>query len=330
MGFTFILSLCALILIPQEENIQVCRPQTVYGDRFYIVVLVICLPVTVIIFLLFIMSIITSCRLWKIYFKGTIAPMQVIREGPNITGQVRSPHITIGQSCQTLQNNISLVPRQRNSKEEITSIHDIFIQQINLKPANMGDNINKEKGESSKMICSQNRRAFDDPNCSNCKRAEKKIESVRSESLRVEESNYIAFQMTKEIPTNPSKSISTKNDCIGEENMETDTVGLNHNVSIVSTESVNSFDVNNTHLKKTWEMRAFLTTIIIAIQTVILTGPFVASYWIEILSSLSLTLQTKIILLIPLLLNSFSNPFLYAWRIPEIRQEFGKLFRVNT
>lgn len=86
----------------------------------------------------------------------------------------------------------------------------------------------------------------------------------------------------------------------------------------------------NTQLKRSWEIRAFLTTIIIAFQTFILTGPFLVTFYIELFSNVPITRQSRLLLAIPYFINTFSNPFMYAWRISEIRQEFRKLFRLNT
>ena len=75
-----------------------------------------------------------------------------------------------------------------------------------------------------------------------------------------------------------------------------------------------------------WEFRAFITSIIVAVTTIVLTGPFLVSYWIDYYTGTLLPQQVRFILLIPLVLNSILNPFIYAWRIPEIKQQFQKLF----
>jgi hypothetical protein len=65
-----------------------------------------------------------------------------------------------------------------------------------------------------------------------------------------------------------------------------------------------------------WEFRAFITSIIVAVTTIVLTGPFLVSYWIDYYTGTLLPQQVRFILLIPLVLNSILNPFIYAWRIP--------------
>ena len=75
-----------------------------------------------------------------------------------------------------------------------------------------------------------------------------------------------------------------------------------------------------------WEFRAFITSVIVAVTTIVLTGPFLVSYWIDYYTGTLLPQQVRFILLIPLVLNSILNPFIYAWRIPEIKQQFQKLF----
>ncbi|CAC5371554.1 CNR1 [Mytilus coruscus] len=82
--------------------------------------------------------------------------------------------------------------------------------------------------------------------------------------------------------------------------------------------------------KRSWEVRAFVTSILIAVQTILLTGPFISSFWIEIINGTMLSIQTKFTLFFLYLANSLSNPIIYAWRISEIRQEFRKLFNRNN
>ncbi|CAG2248280.1 unnamed protein product [Mytilus edulis] len=128
-----------------------------------------------------------------------------------------------------------------------------------------------------------------------------------------------------------NKVSSKKHTCTDEENLNKGMNDLKSNTNICTTSKDVAISIDvNTQFQKPWEIRAFFTTIIIAFQTVVLTTPLVASYWIEVLSSTPLTLQVRIILLFPFLINSLSNPFIYAWRIPEIRQEFRRLFRINT
>ncbi|XP_076076523.1 uncharacterized protein LOC143047380 [Mytilus galloprovincialis] len=223
---SFIFALFGSILTPKAEYMQVCTGPVVFGDSFYIFVTVIFLPITVIIIVLLIMSIITSFRLWKIYFKGTIAPKQRVREDIIMSDCMQSSKTN---QCSHISNsNASEIKEQNEDKENIDLKH------------------------------------------------------------------Y-----------------------------------SNRNPLTTSTDNSSSFDASR-QLKKSWEIRAFLTTIIIAFQTIILTGPFVASFWIEVFSNAPLALQIKLLLFIPNLINSISNPFIYAWRIPEIRQEFKKLFRINN
>lgn len=77
----------------------------------------------------------------------------------------------------------------------------------------------------------------------------------------------------------------------------------------------------------TWEKRAFITTIIIAVTTIFLTGPFIFSFWLDFFYGTRFTSQkTRLLLFVPLVLNSIINPFIYAWRIPEIKQRIKRIF----
>lgn len=74
-----------------------------------------------------------------------------------------------------------------------------------------------------------------------------------------------------------------------------------------------------------WEFRAFITSIIVAVTTILLTGPFLVSYWIDYYTGTLLPQQVRFMLFIPLTLNSILNPIIDAWRIPEIKEQFRKL-----
>lgn len=76
--------------------------------------------------------------------------------------------------------------------------------------------------------------------------------------------------------------------------------------------------------RKVWEIRAFITSILIAAQTLLLTGPFVLSFWIELIYPQEVSSQMYMFAL-PFLVNLLTNPILYAWRMPEIRREFKNL-----
>ncbi|CAG2202149.1 unnamed protein product [Mytilus edulis] len=45
--------------------------------------------------------------------------------------------------------------------------------------------------------------------------------------------------------------------------------------------------------KRSWEVRAFVTSIVIAVQTIILTGPFISSFLIEIINGNMLSVTTR-------------------------------------
>ncbi|XP_063401987.1 uncharacterized protein LOC134686244 [Mytilus trossulus] len=261
-----VVSFCGTVLTPHAEFMQICRPPVVYGDHFYIFITVIFLPISVVIFLLLVMSVITSFRIWQIYFKSTVAPMHVMRERKNNICNVQTSPSIIGQDSATSSQNVSIGSKRNKSEADgilIMTVDSIDIQLDTL---------------SAKL------------NCDNT-------------------------------------VLSKKHSCTHEDKGMND---LKSNTNICSTSKDVAISIDaNTQLQKSWEIRAFFTTIIIAFQTVVLTTPLVASYWMEVLSSTPLTLQVRIILVFPFLINSLSNPFIYAWRIPEIRQEFRRLFRIN-
>lgn len=81
--------------------------------------------------------------------------------------------------------------------------------------------------------------------------------------------------------------------------------------------------------KKSWEIRAFFSCLIIAAETVILTGPIVFLYWIDILNTKPTDVQVKIILSFPYLLAGVINLFVYSWRFEEVRKTFKQCCRCS-
>ncbi|CAG2198827.1 unnamed protein product [Mytilus edulis] len=121
MFTVLILSLSGSILSPRAEFKHICRPPFVYVDSLYIFIII--LPVTITSVLLLTLSILTSFRIWKLYFKGTIAPFRVF--------------VTKEQGTQkALCDN-----RQGDDKVEAISIQDIKIHRVQF---NANDSSEKE------------------------------------------------------------------------------------------------------------------------------------------------------------------------------------------
>lgn len=198
---------------------QVCGAAVVYGDSFYIFVIITTVPVILIILLLLIMSLITSFRLLKMHSNGKISPISVKKDDIHNNDHVPSSILT---TCQRFETS----PKHDGMKDSY---------------------------------------------CKNNKTSDMKVKFVHSENSN--RGNKVSINI---------------NNCVvlHEENVENEIIDLksNMNISSTSNDAPNSIDINVEKLKKSWEIKVFLTTIIIAFQTVILTGPFVTSFWVEVLS----------------------------------------------
>ncbi|CAG2190793.1 unnamed protein product [Mytilus edulis] len=211
------------------------------------------------------------------------------------------------------------------------NVEAISLQNIKIIHAQVNANNSSEKETSCRSMCSQDQHVSF--NCLHCTTSQTKkpspIDNTYIFDQRVTPSCMSELQKTSHRNSDVEKNDSITNTTKENRKKETNDFSRKTNTCTTSSEFDNSAAPTcKKHITKTWEIRAALTTIIIAFQTIALTGPFVASYWIEIFSSVELTLQARLLLLIPFLINSFSNPFIYAWRIPEIRQEFRRLFRL--
>ncbi|XP_063447342.1 uncharacterized protein LOC134726870 [Mytilus trossulus] len=328
---SFIFALLGLILTPKAEYMQVCTSRFVFGDSYYIYVLIIYMPITVIIIVLSIMSTITGFRLWKIYFKRTIAPIQGIREDVIFSDRMQSSCSKTNQ-CSNISHSNAFGNKIQDEDKD-TEILDIEIKIVTSNTEVNGEG--SEVRKPCKMNSSQSCNVLSCPYCHNSTMMNIKKHSYSStddNKISANQDNKNMFQVRKTVQRKSERSSSKKNKFPHMENSK-EIVDLKHyrniNPFTTSTDEGRSFDASR-RLKKSWEIRAFLTTIIVAFQTIILTGPFVASFWIEAFSNAPLTLQFRLLLFIPFLINCISNPFIYAWRIPEIRHEFKKLFRINN
>ncbi|CAG2187880.1 MC2R [Mytilus edulis] len=79
--------------------------------------------------------------------------------------------------------------------------------------------------------------------------------------------------------------------------------------------------------RKTWEIRAFSTCVILVMTSIIFTGPFCCHLLGRNIDKYSCKRQTQVVLFILHMLNVVVDPFIYAWRIPEIQSQFKKCFK---
>lgn len=85
--------------------------------------------------------------------------------------------------------------------------------------------------------------------------------------------------------------------------------------------------INQRKTDRSWEIRAFFTCLLIALQTILLTGPIIVGFWMDVLTGKHTSTEIKFILAFPYLLQGFLNLFIYTWRFNEVRQAFRKFCR---
>lgn len=80
---------------------------------------------------------------------------------------------------------------------------------------------------------------------------------------------------------------------------------------------------------KYWEIRAFITSVLVVCTTFLLAGPFFTLFWIAYFLAIKVPMETRFILLTLCTINALIDPFVYVWRIPEMREQFKKLCRIK-
>lgn len=80
---------------------------------------------------------------------------------------------------------------------------------------------------------------------------------------------------------------------------------------------------------KYWEIRAFNTSVLVACTTFLFTGPFFTHFWTAYFLDIKVPTETRFILLTLCTINTLIDPFVFAWRIPEMREQFKKFCRIK-
>lgn len=89
----------------------------------------------------------------------------------------------------------------------------------------------------------------------------------------------------------------------------------------------NADRVYNRSLKgESWEVRAFKTNLLIASTTIFLTGPFVYTLLYDLFANEVMLTKNRHAVFVLSGLNYILDPFIYAYRVPEIREKITQKF----
>ncbi|XP_063411931.1 uncharacterized protein LOC134694799 isoform X2 [Mytilus trossulus] len=395
----FLYTLCSMTLTPHNSNLLSCNRHSLYANNVGIFVGTIFGPIAIIIILVMYISILTSFKLWKIYFKARNSTTRVkefvVEEDKKETNTRRV------KTFKSISYAIWFI----NSRSKVTDIdaHKEFIQKredFEFKTGKTEETNNTifSQSQFDNEICIDQDPTHDgtDRRVSKSKTDQQnadyltKVHSsneknnmtvhAKKKSLAYLEENMNTTSKSKEHSfkkrklcqrhSYPSTKTNTPNidnkirpnlliaatRCI-------DNIEINFPNDIQNTSRSNSQDQNNPFTKKikdqvrpgfnglqvsndristdigkpnwfsknrkSWEMRAFTTSIVISLHSLILTGPMVIFYLVEVISGQQLSQQVHSILAIPFLAHALTNPFIYAWRVPEIRHELRNICRRN-
>ncbi|CAG2233298.1 ADOR [Mytilus edulis] len=395
----FLYTLCSITLTPHNSKLSSCNRHSLYDDNVGIFVGTIFGPIAIIIILVMYISILTSFKLWKIYFKARNSTTRVkefvVEEDKKETNTRRV------KTFKSISYAIWFI----NSRSKVTDIdaHKVCKQEgegFELKTGTTEETKNTFFSESqfgNKIIIDQ------DPSHDGADRRVSRGQSDQQNAdylTKVHSSNetnnmtihakknslaYLAENMNT-VSTNKEHSFKKRKLCQRHSypSAKTNTPNIDNkirpNLLIAATRCIdnieinfpseiqntnrsnsqeqnnpftiqmkdqvrqgfNDLQVNNDRIstdigkpnwfskkRKSWEMRAFTTSIVISLHSLILTGPMVIFYLIEVISGQQLSHQVNSILAIPFLAHALTNPFIYAWRVPEIRHELRNICRRN-
>ncbi|XP_063412222.1 uncharacterized protein LOC134695015 [Mytilus trossulus] len=404
--FVFIIIFGVMVLTPKEDNFFECTAQQLYGSRYVYYVIAGFGPPIFIIFLVFLISILTSFHLWKTYFKiRKIQPMSGTLRRRKNGGNMKSNRIEHDQKSPkripshfmtselSTQERIEdlegssddgdyrtshIYPQDTNTKIMLTedsnetSIEMFLVNKENTQyePRFENGNISTQmeagifvpidndfnrftlaSRESSTMSQEDNREkttkkgVFQDPRAIHFLKNDQNDQTTSSKRKNDVIQDQKAINSFMDDQNGQSSTGGTKTDLFQVDqkaltlmNSSTNNQNYQFTTDIFNCRHNNKSDerqmrrglTQKFRFKRSWEVRAFVTSIVIAVQTIILTGPFISSFLIEIINGKMLPITTKFTLFFLYLANSLSNPIIYAWRIPKIRQEFRKLFNRNN
>lgn len=292
VGFMFTLE--TILFTRSERTISTCSVPNLYGDQYSFFVDLMIGVLTGIMILIIAVSVRTSYNIWKLFF------------GNN---KIYSYDMDISTS---MDSKLASQNQQTPFKSERTNTHNV----IQNTDDRLIENDNKLTNSSAESTPSKN------------------VDSIQSTSGISHNSapRDLSCKRTKN-KTSDASIITEKSDNLVHQ-LERRKSNIQQLINHLKNERINSMikykPVCNSKQKpfkfNAWEFRAFATSIIIALTTLLFTGPFLVSYWIDVYTGTLLPQQKRFWLILPLVMNSILNPFIYAWRIPEIRKQFRKLF----
>lgn len=289
-GYTF----GVIFVLPREyegSNVLSCNPEDLFGfNNFRIFYTAEFLPISMLIILIIIFSAFTCMELFKISTKQ--------KSCPATTSQIHE----LKQKKESIKDC-----EDRQIEDIMNGCKNHFVEDVHAnkrgKLINCGDENNKNSQEKKKISDS----------CSiSCGQQENGSNNTGNECLQ-EASNGVSEDNNCNSGTKYESQYSCDQNC-------QDKVSGNM-------EELRGATTARKKLKRQeWEVRAFVTSIVIALTAIILTGPFVASIWVDVITGVPFSMEMKMLLFLPISLNIISNPFIYTLRVPEIRREFGKIF----
>lgn len=307
LGFMFTLE--TILFTRSKRTISTCSVPNLYGDQYSFFVFLMVGALTGIMILIIAVSVRTSYNIWKMFFRKN----KIDSYDMDISTRIDSKQATQNQ--------------QTPLKSEKTNKHHV-IRKTNDR---LIEDDNKLTNSSEESTPSQN---FDSiPRIEPLSTGHQSTHST-SRISHISAPRDLSYKRTTN--TNVDASIITEKSDNLTAQLERRKSNIQQLIKHLKNERISDTKsmikctaVRNSKQKSfkfnAWEFRAFTNSIIIAVTTFLFTGPFLVSYWIYINTGTLLPQQKRFWLFLPLVMNSILNPFIYAWRIPEIRKQFRKL-----
>lgn len=286
----FLFEIAVCLFIPKTESLKACSVPYMYGKYGSVFTGLNIVPLTIFMVMLFVMYLSASRVIWRKFFNKKVQPLNNQRTDPNAGGT-------------------SQILTGRKGK-------DVIIGSKNQTQKN-------SNGNRTECVVNFDLSCNDDSSRSSSKSSTKDDISVIKLDLNTDETCFDDQHQPYNIINKDPKVSTTdraKSDLNG---------GSRYNLTLGkrqpnTTENTNKDEYEQTKKaqRQAWEIRAFSTCVLLACQTILLTGPLIAGFWNDVIYDKPLSIQIKLILSIPYVLNSLSNPIIYTWRIPEIRQAF--------
>lgn len=287
---TFLYQVMDSLLVPKVKTIVSCSAPNLYGRHIQVFTGLNIVLITILLISTFLFYLRSSCMIWNLFFVRSVAPLEEGNERQECS-MANMSNLTLFSISTKNRNTNGNVGNMCSASKWCGSTGNGELTVVDFNPW-------QEKQYISRAFKKESFHKHDMNNAA-CQDNKSEMSVVDFDTSTEVVSGHPVTNMGIELQ-------DVRVDC-----------GAMHGDQRQCEDSQRSYN--------SWEIRAFFTCVIIAFQTIVLTGPLIGGFWVDIVTGKPVSLQIKFILSCLYMINSLTNFFIYGWRIPEIREELKRI-----